>query len=255
MTPPLLSLSELTKNYGALKAVDDVTLDFYTGQIHAIIGPNGAGKTTLINLLSGDVQPSAGTIHYKGCDITALPHHRVSRLGIGRSYQKTNVFTDRSCLDNCRIGAQSLLASSFRFWRAAEHYADVEKRAFAALETCHLGPRADDLAASLSHGEQRQLEIAMVLATAPDLLLLDEPLAGMGTAESKQAADLIQRLGQNHTVVLIEHDMDAVFRIADRLSVLVNGRIIATDTPEAIRADAAVQDAYLGHGGERTMAR
>ncbi|MCB2101362.1 MAG: ABC transporter ATP-binding protein [Rhodobacterales bacterium] len=243
---PILQTQALTKAFGALVAVSNVSLDFAEGRVHAIIGPNGAGKTTLINLLSGDLLPTQGTIAYRGEDITHLPSNAVSQMGIGRSYQKTNIFPDFTCLQNCWLGAQSRLNTSMKFLRPARTYRRVMERAERAIEQCGLTHRRDTRAAAMSYGEQRQLEIGMMLATEPGLLLLDEPLAGMGPDESGQVIDLIKRLSQHHTVILIEHDMDAVFAVADLLTVMVNGEVLETGTPDQIRASQAVQDAYLG---------
>ncbi len=250
MNDPILRTKGLTKKFGALVAVDDVTLDFEQGRIHAIIGPNGAGKTTLINLLSGDLAPNHGAITLKGRDITRLPPDQISRIGIGRSYQKTNVFPQFSCLQNCWLGAQSRLPTSMRFFHSAERYAEVRARAERALELCGLAQRRDEKPARMSHGEQRQLEIGMVLATEPELLLLDEPLAGMGAEESAAVLAWLKELASELTLILIEQDMDAVFAIAERLTVMVNGKVLATGTPEQIRNNKEVQEAYLGTGQE-----
>ncbi len=248
MTSPLLTTQGLTKSFGGLVAVDSVSIDFMESKVHAIIGPNGAGKTTLINLLSGDLPPSAGTITFQEHDLTQKPVHAVSQLGIGRSYQKTNIFPHFTCLQNCWLGAQSRMSSSMRFFRPAKAYAEIRRRTERAIDLCGLNDRIDTVASAMSYGEQRQLEIGMMLATEPELLLLDEPLAGMGTDESKQVVELIKRLAQEHTVILIEHDMDAVFAVADELTVMVNGKVLATGTPEEIRSSQEVQDAYLGSG-------
>jgi len=250
MSQPLLSTRNLSKNFGGLVAVDNVSIDFQNSKVHAIIGPNGAGKTTLINLLSGDLSPSSGSIAFKEHDLTAKKAYAVSQLGIGRSYQKTNIFLEFSCLQNCWLGAQSRMSTSMRFFKPAKAYDEVRVRAERALDLCGLSERTDTLASKISYGEQRQLEIGMMLATQPDLLLLDEPLAGMGTDESKQVVGLIKRLACDHTVVLIEHDMDAVFELADILTVMVNGKVLASGSPQEIRANSQVQDAYLGNGEE-----
>ncbi|MCH6587198.1 MAG: ABC transporter ATP-binding protein [Proteobacteria bacterium] len=250
MTEAILSTRNLSKLFGALVAVDGVTIDFAPGKVHAIIGPNGAGKTTLINLLCGDLSPSQGTIAFKDRDITKLTPFQTSRAGIGRSYQKSNIFPEFSCLENCWLGAQSRLPTSMRFFRPADRYAEVRARAERALDLCGLGRRRDVGAAQISHGEQRQLEIAMMLATEPELLLLDEPLAGMGTEEAEAILELLKELARDHTLVLIEHDMDAVFTIAEVLTVMVNGRVLVTGAPEEVRRNPAVQEAYLGTGDE-----
>ncbi len=249
MTGPLLQTRDLSKNFGGLSAVSNVTIDFMPGQVHAIIGPNGAGKTTLINLLSGELKPSGGIISFKGQDISAAPVYEISQLGIGRSFQKTNIFPDFTCLGNCLLAGQSRMKSSMRFLRRASGYDEIRVRAETALDLCGLADRADWTASAMSYGEQRQLEIGMMLATEPELLLLDEPLAGMGRDESGRVVELIKRLADNHTVILIEHDMDAVFAVAQVLTVMVNGTVLASGTPQQIRASQDVQDAYLG-GGE-----
>ncbi|MBM3564897.1 MAG: ABC transporter ATP-binding protein [Alphaproteobacteria bacterium] len=248
MNDAILSVENLSCHFGALIAVDQVTLDFAPGRIHAIIGPNGAGKTTLINMLSGELQPTTGRIRFRNRDITHTPAHRISRMGIGRSFQKTNVFAGFTCFENCRLAAQARHARGLSPFRPAASYADINHRAEQALDSCGLAARADAVVAEVSHGEQRQLEIAMMLATDPELLLLDEPLAGMGPEESRAMIGLLRRLAAGHTLILIEHDMDAVFEIADRLIVMVNGRILETGTVGRIRASAAVQQAYLGTG-------
>jgi len=246
MNDAVLQTRSLTKFFGGLVAVKDVSLEFYKGQIHAIIGPNGAGKTTFINLLSGDLTASSGQVTLKGEDITTLPPYKISHRGLGRSYQKTNIFPEFSCLHNCRIAAQSRLPTSMKFFRAAKKYSDVEARALNALKLCGLDHRQDEPPSEISHGERRQLEIGMMLATEPDILLLDEPLAGMGPEEAEAVIDLLKKLTAGHTLVLIEHDMDAVFQVADVLTVMVNGRVLATGTPDAIRGNQDVQNAYLG---------
>ena len=246
MTDIVLETIGLTRQFGALLANDQVSIRFATGQVHAIIGPNGAGKTTFINLLSGDLPPSSGRILFKGRDITGAPAHVVSRLGIGRSFQKTNICPGFTCWQNCWLGAQSRLRSSMRFFRPATSYTAVAERAERALALCGLAERRDTIAAAMSYGEQRQLEIGMMLATEPELLLLDEPLAGMGAEESLQVVALLRRLAVGHTLILIEHDMDAVFAIAEMLTVMVNGRVLETGPVDRIRASAAVRQAYLG---------
>ncbi len=246
MSEPILTTERLGKQFGALRAVFGVSLEFEPGVVHAILGPNGAGKTTLINLLSGNLPPSDGRIHYRGQDITGLSPDRISQLGVGRSFQKTNIFPTFTCFENCWLAAQSRRPSSMRFFRPARRLVDVEARALNALETCGLGARRDTVAAEMSYGEQRQLEIGMMLATEPDLLLLDEPLAGMGSEEATQVIGLLRRLAEEHTLILIEHDMDAVFAIADMITVMVNGEVLKTGSVEQIRNSAEVQQAYLG---------
>ena len=246
----LLRAEGLTKRFGGLAAVSEVSLELRLGQVHALIGPNGAGKSTLTNLLSGDLPPTSGQIHYAGLDLAGMPPERISRLGIGRSYQKTNIFLPFSAFENCRLAAQSRLQRPWRVFAAALAYGDVNAAAEEALQAVGLAGRRDAPAAALSHGEQRQLEIAMCLATRPQVLLMDEPLAGMGPQESQVIVALIQRLTPNHAIMLIEHDMDAVFAVAHRLTVMVNGEVLASGTPEEVRASPIVQQAYLGdeHG-------
>jgi len=250
MSKAVLTTRDLSKSFGGLTAVDNVNIDFMYGQVHAIIGPNGAGKTTLINLLSGDIMPTSGSITFMEQDITPLPEFAISQLGIGRSYQKTNIFPEFTCLQNCWLGAQSRIKTSMRFFRAASKYDDIHTRALRSLELCGLSHRSDTPAQEMSHGEQRQLEIGMMLATEPQLLLLDEPLAGMGPEESTDVIRLLKELSKEHTLILIEHDMDAVFAVADVLTVMVNGKVLATGTPEEIRSNDDVQNAYLGSGEE-----
>jgi len=236
----------LKRMFGGLAAVNGVSLECAVGRVHAVIGPNGAGKTTLINLLSGDLAPSAGRIEILGRQVAGLPPHRISQLGVGRSYQRTNVFMGFSAFENCRLAAQSRLPSSMRFVRAACSYAQINAAADRALELCGLAAKKRQVAGALSHGERRQLEVAMALATAPKVLLLDEPLAGMGAEETGRMLTLLADLRPTHAILLVEHDMDAVFRVADRITVMVNGQVIASDVPERIRTDPAVRLAYLG---------
>jgi branched-chain amino acid transport system ATP-binding protein len=243
---PMLSIEGLSKHFGGLAAVSDVSLEFAIGEVHAVIGPNGAGKSTLINLLSGDLVPSSGRVRYEGRDIAGLSADRIARLGIGRSYQKTNIFLDFTVFENCRLAAQTRLGRLGGFFRPARRYAEVNEYARQALALAGLEGRADALAAALSHGEQRQLEIAMTLATSPRVLLLDEPLAGMGAAEAERMVALIRTLAADHAVLLVEHDMDAVFSVAARLTVMVNGRVLESGAPADVRRSKAVQEAYLG---------
>ncbi len=248
MALPLLQTHALTKRFGALMAVDCVDLAYERTGVHAIIGPNGAGKTTLINLLSGDLKPSSGRFNFRGMDITGSPPDRVSRLGIGRSYQKTNLFPPLTCEQSCRLAAQSRRATSMRFIRSAHRDRRTRQTAYQALELVGLADRRDAICSALSHGEQRQLELAMILATEPELLLLDEPLAGMGRDEFDRIAALLGRLAVDHTIILVEHDMDAVFAVATELTVMVQGQVLDSGPPERVRANPAVQDAYLGPG-------
>jgi branched-chain amino acid transport system ATP-binding protein len=242
----LLSARNLVKRFGGLAAVNDVSVDLWRGRIHAVIGPNGAGKSTLTNLLSGDLPPTSGSITLGQADVTGQRPERISRAGLGRSYQKTNIFQPFSVWENVRLAAQSRAQHPTRWLRRATGFAGTNERAERAMELAGLAHRRDAVAGTISHGEQRQLEIAMTLATEPQVLLLDEPLAGMGTVEAERMVQLLQRLKEGHAIMLVEHDMDAVFALADRLTVMVNGQVIASGTPEAIRADAGVQAAYLG---------
>jgi branched-chain amino acid transport system ATP-binding protein len=234
------------KNFGALAATDRLDFMILPGEIHAVIGPNGAGKTTLLAQLTGELRPDAGTIHFAGRDITHLPMHRRVALGLARSFQITSIFRGFSALDNVALAVQAQAGHSFRFWRPAHTIAPLRQPALAVLERVGLAARADTLAAQLSHGEQRQLEVAMALATVPRLLLLDEPTAGMGPEESARMVALLRELRGQHTMLLVEHDMEAVFALADRITVLVYGRAIATGTVDEIRANAEVRQAYLG---------
>jgi branched-chain amino acid transport system ATP-binding protein len=246
MAEVLLSARQLTKRFGGLAAVNDVTLDLWRDRIHAVIGPNGAGKSTLTNLLSGDLAPTAGTVHLAGRDVTGWPPEKIARAGLGRSYQKTNIFLPFTVWENVRLAAQARQPHAARWLKLAASAHDVNTRAAQAMELAGLQPRRDAIAGTISHGEQRQLEIAMTLATQPQVLLLDEPLAGMGTAEAERMVALLLRLKQDHAILLVEHDMDAVFALADHLTVMVNGQVIASGTPAEVRADAGVQSAYLG---------
>jgi branched-chain amino acid transport system ATP-binding protein len=246
----VLETRELTKSFGGLVAVNSLSITIREGEPHAIIGPNGAGKSTFVNLLTGHLPASGGQVLFRGRDISRLPAHRISRLGIGRSYQKTNIFPTFSVFENCRLAAQSRLSSSMRFFRPASALADVNQRAGQAMELAGLAARRDRIAGTMSYGEQRQLEIAMVLATSPDVLVLDEPLAGMGRQESERMVGLLKTLAADYSLVLVEHDMDAVFSIAHTLTVMVNGTLLESGPVEQVRASQAVQDAYLGDGAE-----
>jgi branched-chain amino acid transport system ATP-binding protein len=246
VTEALLSARALTKRFGGLAAVNDVSLELWRERIHAVIGPNGAGKSTLTNLLSGDVAPTAGTVTLAGREVSGWSPERISRAGLGRSYQKTNIFLPFTVWENIRLAAQSRTPQAARWLKRAASVREANERAERALELAGLQQRRDDIAGAASHGEQRQLEIAMTLATDPQVLLLDEPLAGMGTAESERMVQLLLRLKKDHAMMLVEHDMDAVFTLADHLTVMVNGQVIASGTPAQVRADANVQSAYLG---------
>jgi branched-chain amino acid transport system ATP-binding protein len=243
---PLLQIEGLAKRFEGVVASDDITLEVARGELHAIIGPNGAGKTTLIGQLTGELAPDAGHIRFEGEDITTLPVYRRSRLGLARSFQIASLFTDFTALDNAALAVQAHAGHSFRFWRNARRESELREPARAALDRVGLGARADVLVANLSHGEHRQLEIAMALATRPRMLLLDEPMAGMGPEESARMVRTLRELKAELTILLIEHDMEAVFALADRITVLVYGRVIASGAPEAIRAHPEVRDAYLG---------
>src|SRR5687767_6945500 len=242
----MLEVRALTKTFGALRACDGIDFDVREGETHAVIGPNGAGKTTFISQLAGNLRPNAGTVRFAGADITTLPAPKRARLGLARSFQITSVYPEFSALDNVALAVQANAGHSFRFWRKARGDSRLTEPARKVLEEVGLSSRMNVLAANLAHGEQRQLEVAMALATDPRLLLLDEPMAGMGIEESQRMIALLSKLKQTKTIILVEHDMDAVFRLADRISVLVYGRVIATGAPEAIRANLEVRTAYLG---------
>ncbi len=246
MSEALLVASNLTKRFGGLAAVNDVSLDLHQGRIHAVIGPNGAGKSTLTNLLSGDLPPTTGRVTLSGQDVTGWNPERISRAGLGRSYQKTNIFPPFTVWENVRLSAQSRQPHAARWLNLATGFASTNERAERAIELAGLKDRRNAIAGATSHGEQRQLEIAMTLATGPRVLLLDEPLAGMGTAEAERMVQLLLQLKAAHAMMLVEHDMDAVFALADQLTVMVNGQVIASGTPAQVRADANVQAAYLG---------
>ncbi len=246
MPEPLLTIERLSKRFGGITASDNVSLAVPEGELHAVIGPNGAGKTTLIAQLTGELTPQAGRIGFAGRDITGLPAYQRSLMGLARSFQITSLFLDFTALDNVALAVQAHAGHSFRFWRDARSEAALREPARAALQRVGLESRADALVANLSHGEHRQLEIAMALATKPRMLLLDEPMAGLGAEESARMVALLRELKREVTMLLVEHDMEAVFALADRISVLVYGRVIASGTPEAIRANADVRRAYLG---------
>ena len=244
MTEPVLVVRDLAKGFGGVLAVDGVSLDLQARAVHAVIGPNGAGKTTLVNLLSGDLVPSAGSIRLMGREMAGLPPERVARLGVGRSFQRVNIFPELSVFANCRLAAQAHLCRGLSILRCTADAAIADAAEAALVQVGLQGPERSG--AALSHGEQRQLEIAMTLAMAPKVLLLDEPLAGLGPEEAENMTKLIGRLGSDHAVLLVEHDMDAVFRVAETLTVMVNGKVLETGAPAKIRASAAVQKAYLG---------
>jgi branched-chain amino acid transport system ATP-binding protein len=246
MSGPLLQVGRLAKRFGGIVATDDVTLNVAPGELHAVIGPNGAGKTTLIAQLSGQLRPDIGRIYFDGRDITALPAYRRSLIGLARSFQITSLFLDFSVLDNVALAAQAHAGHSFRFWRNARRENNLRAPARAALARVGLSERADVRASALSHGEHRQLELAMALAGSPRLLLLDEPMAGLGPEESARMVAMLRALKSEVTILLVEHDMEAVFALADRITVLVYGRVIASGAPADIRANPQVREAYLG---------
>jgi len=242
----ILQIQNLRKSFGGVTATDDVTLDVERGELHAIIGPNGAGKTTLISQLSGALLPDSGTILFKGTNIARRAVYARAQLGITRSFQITSLVMDMSVLENVALAVQARAGHSFRFLRAARKISAVRDKALDALGDVGLLARADTPTQALSHGEHRLLEIAVALATRADLMLLDEPMAGLGGEESARLVAFLKTLKGSRTILLIEHDMDAVFALADRISVLVYGRIIATGTPDDIRANDDVRHAYLG---------
>ncbi|MES2400530.1 MAG: ABC transporter ATP-binding protein [Pseudomonadota bacterium] len=246
MSEVLLSAKNLVKRFGGLAAVNDVSVDLLRNHIHAVIGPNGAGKSTLTNLLSGDLPSTSGSVTLGGTNITGWAPEKISGQGLGRSYQKTNIFLPFSVWENVRLAAQSRQPSAAHWLKRAGKFAAINERAEKALELAGLTSRKNSMAGTISHGEQRQLEIAMTLATEPQVLLLDEPLAGMGVAEAERMVTLLLNIKKDHGILLVEHDMDAVFTLADKLTVMVNGQVIASGTPAEIRADEGVQAAYLG---------
>jgi branched-chain amino acid transport system ATP-binding protein len=246
MADIVLQIKDLVKRFGGLCATDHASMAVNSDELHALIGPNGAGKTTLIHQISGALRPNEGQILFDGVDITAESMHKRVANGLARSYQITSIFKECTVLDNVALAVQQCQGSGFRFWRPAIAYRHVFDEAYAVLQTIGLAERADALAGSLAHGEQRQLELGLTLATKPKLMLLDEPMAGMGPDESERMISLLQGLRGKVSILLVEHDMSAVFRLADRISVLVYGRIIASGTPEAVRNDPEVRKAYLG---------
>ena len=242
----LLRCQDLTRRWGGLVAVSEVSLAFERGAVHAVIGTNGAGKSTLINMLSGEIPPSTGRVELLGQDVTYWPQPRRARAGLGRSYQRNTIFPSFTVFENCRLAAQASVQKPWRWWQDAQRCEASSAAARAAAHRAGLDPLLDREAGLLSHGGKRQLEIAMCLATDPQVLLLDEPLAGMGAEETERMLALLAELRAGHAILLVEHDMDAVFRVADRITVMVNGAVIASDTPEAVRANPEVQAAYLG---------
>jgi branched-chain amino acid transport system ATP-binding protein len=243
----LLRGREISRRWGGLVAVNKVSLDVRRGEVHAVIGTNGAGKSTLINILSGEIPPSEGQVELLGQDVTHWPQPKRAQAGLGRSYQRTTIYASFTVLENCRLAAQARAQKPWTWWQDASRCNASVKAAREAAQRTGLTEFLDRPAGLLSHGQKRQLEIAMCLATAPQVLLLDEPLAGMGAEETERMLGLLDELKAQHAIVLVEHDMDAVFRVADRITVMVNGAVIACDVPEAVRNNAQVQDAYLGH--------
>lgn len=242
----MLDISGLNKSFGGIKATDDLSLAVEPGELHAVIGPNGAGKTTLISQLTGMQIPDSGTVRFKGRDITRMAPHKRPHLGIARSFQITSLILEMSVLDNIALALQARQGHSFRFFRPARSIASLRDPGRALLDRIGLLDKADMPTVALSHGEHRRMEIAIALAAKAELMLLDEPMAGLGAQESAEMVELLRDIKGKHTILLIEHDMDAVFALADRISVLVYGHIIATGTPDEIRGNEAVQHAYLG---------
>lgn len=249
MAEPLLTARKITKSFGALKATDELSLEIHTGEIHAVIGPNGAGKTTAIGQLSGELKSDAGSIYFAGRDITRLSAHKRAHLGLARSYQITSIFLNFTAEDNVAMAIQAQNGHSFKFWKPARTDRELREPARKTLQEIGLAHRVNTVAANLSHGEQRQLELAMALATRPSLLLLDEPMAGMGPSSTSHMVELLKSFKGKITILMVEHDMHAVFALADRITVLVYGKAVATGAPEQIRSDPAVQLAYLGKEG------
>ena len=245
-TQILLRGKNLTRRWGGLVAVNNVSIDLARGSVHAVIGTNGAGKSTLINLLSGEFPPSSGEVELLGQDISQWPQPRRARAGLGRSYQRNTIYPSFTVLENCRLSAQAQHQQAWAFWRSAETDPITQQIGHDAAVRVGLGDVLHRQAGYLSHGQKRQLEIAMCLATAPQVLLLDEPLAGMGAEETERMLTLLQELKQDHAILLVEHDMDAVFRIADCITVMVNGNVIASGTPDEVRNNPDVRSAYLG---------
>lgn len=246
MSEPLLKVENLAKRFGGIVATDDLMFDVGEGELHAVIGPNGAGKTTLIAQLSGQLIADSGRIRFAGHDITRLPPHKRSRLGLARSFQITSLFLDLSVLDNVALAVQAHAGHSFFFWRNVRLETGLRQAAREALARVGLSERADWPASALSHGEHRLLELAMALAGQPRMLLLDEPMAGLGPEESARMVAMLRELKKQYTILLVEHDMEAVFALASRITVLVYGRVIASGAPDDIRSNDEVREAYLG---------
>ena len=250
----LLTATSVTRRFGGLTAVDRVSLSLMRGEVHSVIGTNGAGKSTLVNILAGEIPASGGEVRLQGRDVTHWPQPRRARAGIGRSYQRTTIFPRSTVFENCRLAAQAHHQHAFDWWNPAVKCAESTRLAEQAIEYAGLSGQAGRVAGTLSHGQKRQLEIAMCLATAPQVLLLDEPLAGMGAEETERMLALLAALRAGHAILLVEHDMDAVFRIADRITVMVNGAVIASGAPAAIRGNEDVQTAYLGETHDNAAA-
>ncbi len=242
----LLRGRHITRRWGGLVAVNDVSIDLARGDVHAVIGTNGAGKSTLINMLSGEIPPSSGSVELLGQDVTTWSQPKRARAGLGRSYQRNTIYPTFTVMENCRLAAQAAWQRPWRWWESASACVNSTDAARQAAHSAGLTDYLEQTAGLLSHGQKRQLEIAMCLATSPQVLLLDEPLAGMGAEETERMLELLAQLRRDHAVLLVEHDMDAVFRIADLITVMVNGSVIASGTPQAIRDNAEVQSAYLG---------
>lgn len=241
-----LKTEALTKRYGGLLVTDSVSIDIRSGEIHALIGPNGAGKTTLINQLSGELASASGQVWFSGNDVTKLPIHHRARSGLLRSYQITSIFDEFTVLENVVFAAMGAKGHAFRFWRPMVSEPRARQAAQQAMDDCALTAQASTLAADLAYGERRQLELAMSLAAEPKFLLLDEPMAGMSSQESVAVTSLLQRIKGRYTILLVEHDMDAVFALADRISVLVYGKLMFTGTPAEVRSHPEVRAVYLG---------
>ena len=253
MSEALLDVRQLTKSFGGVIANNDIDLVVTRGEIHALIGPNGAGKTTFIAQIAGQLAPSSGSIQFDGRDVTALKPHERARLGLARSFQITSIFPTFSVLENVALAAQARCGHSFRFWAAAERDDEINARARAALRQVGLEAKEATIAADMSHGEHRQLEIAMALAGEPKLLLMDEPTSGMGPNESQQLVSLLRSIRAQHTILLVEHDMDVVFSLADRVTVLDNGRSIASGSVAEISENEQVRIAYLGKDAKKAF--
>lgn len=250
----ILETESLSKHWGGIKALDDISLQFRDRQLHGVVGPNGAGKSTLLNMLCGTLQPTSGCIAHKGKRIEGMKPWNFVRRGIGRSFQKTNIYTNVSCLENCAIAAQRRFTGSFNLFASRHSNKLVREAAEKALAQVGLSSRINTIAAEISYGEQRQLELAMVLATDPCILLLDEPMAGMGHEESLRIIELLNELKKTYCIVLVEHDMDAIFELSDELTVLDNGTHLITGTVDEVRNEPRVKEAYLGKDDEEDAA-